>query len=42
MQKPAEILDREREWEELVRFWQRKGPDLLFVLGRWWVGKSYP
>ncbi len=41
MQKPAEILDREREWEELVRTWRRRGPELLFVLGRRRVGKSY-
>ncbi len=41
MRKPAEILDRESEWAELVRIWQRRGPDLLFVLGRRRVGKSY-
>lgn len=41
MNKPAEILDRESEWAELVRIWQRRGPDLLFVLGRRRVGKSY-
>jgi hypothetical protein len=41
MQKPAEILDREREWEELVRIWRRRSPELLFVLGRRRVGKSY-
>jgi len=41
MHKPAEILDREREWEELVRIWRRRSPELLFVLGRRRVGKSY-
>src|SRR4028119_2006037 len=41
MHRPAEILDRESEWAELVRIWQRRGPELLFVLGRRRVGKSY-
>lgn len=41
MEKPADVADREREWAELVRLWDRRRADLVFVLGRRRAGKSH-
>jgi uncharacterized protein len=41
MRKPEILKDRESEWSELVRLWTRPAPELLFVLGRRRVGKSF-
>jgi uncharacterized protein len=41
MEKPAAILDRDVEWRELADAWRSPGPELIFVLGRRRVGKSY-
>lgn len=41
MDKPADILDRDTEWAQLVRLWQRPRADLVFMIGRRRVGKSY-
>ena len=41
MEKPVEILDREREWGRLRRAFEGKRPELIFVLGRRRVGKSF-
>lgn len=39
--KPADVVDRDAEWQALVDVWQRPRPDLAFVVGRRRVGKSY-
>ena len=39
--KPADVVDRAREWEALSRLWTSPRPELAFVLGRRRVGKSY-
>ena len=39
--KPADVVDRAREWEALSRLWTSTRPELAFVLGRRRVGKSY-
>lgn len=41
MQKPTEIFDRDREWSGLTRAWERNRPELIFVVGRRRVGKSF-
>jgi AAA+ ATPase superfamily predicted ATPase len=41
MKKPADIRDRNPEWEELIRIWRRASPELVFILGRRRVGKSF-
>ncbi|MGD2124228.1 MAG: ATP-binding protein, partial [Gemmatimonadota bacterium] len=41
MNKPAAIIDRDAEWEELIRIWHRASPELVFLLGRRRVGKSF-
>jgi len=41
MKKPAAIVDRDAEWEDLIRIWGRASPDLVFILGRRRVGKSF-
>lgn len=41
MEKPTAIHDRDAEWTELARIWQRPTPELVFVLGRRRVGKSF-
>jgi uncharacterized protein len=40
-QKPAELLDRDAEWRMLEGIWTRSRPDLVFVVGRRRVGKSF-
>jgi AAA+ ATPase superfamily predicted ATPase len=39
--KPAEIVDRDREWQRLATLWASPRPELAFVLGRRRVGKSF-
>ena len=39
--RPSAIVDREAEWEALVRLWRSRRPELAFVVGRRRVGKSY-
>jgi uncharacterized protein len=39
--KPAELLDRDREWAALADMWSSERPELAFVLGRRRVGKSF-
>ncbi len=41
MKKPAAVRNREAEWEDLVRIWQTASPELVFILGRRRVGKSF-
>jgi len=41
MEKPAAIRDRDAEWEDLIRIWRRASPELVFILGRRRVGKSF-
>ncbi len=41
MEKPAAIRDRDAEWKELTRIWRRASPELVFILGRRRVGKSF-
>lgn len=41
MKKPAVIRDRDAQWEELTRIWRRASSELVFVLGRRRVGKSF-
>ena len=41
MEKPQALRDRDTEWDELVRIWRRPTPELVFVLGRRRVGKSF-
>ncbi len=39
--KPAAIIDRDREWAQLERMATSERPELVFVLGRRRVGKSF-
>ncbi|HET7551695.1 MAG TPA: ATP-binding protein [Gemmatimonadaceae bacterium] len=39
--KPAEIVDRDREWEALRTLWSSRKPELAFVVGRRRIGKSF-
>jgi AAA+ ATPase superfamily predicted ATPase len=39
--KPSRLIDRDREWSELIRLWNTPRPELVTVLGRRRVGKSY-
>ena len=39
--KPAEIVDRDREWEALRALWGSAKPELAFVVGRRRIGKSF-
>ena len=41
VERPSEILDREREWHALDAMWTSGQPELAFVLGRRRVGKSF-
>lgn len=41
MMKPADIHDRDLEWDALSRLLGSSRPELVFVLGRRRVGKSY-
>lgn len=39
--KPEDIIGRDTEWATLARSWERERPELVFVLGRRRVGKSF-
>ncbi|HEU0015086.1 MAG TPA: ATP-binding protein [Longimicrobium sp.] len=39
--KPPEVFDRVSEWRVLEQAWARPRPDLVFVVGRRRVGKSF-
>ena len=41
IQKPVTILNRDHEWQSLVRRWESQRPELVFVVGRRRVGKSH-
>lgn len=41
LEKPADVIDREAIWTELVEAWTRTEPALLMGLGRRRAGKSY-
>lgn len=41
MEKPGRIVDREPEWERLVRMWASDAPELFLVRGRRRAGKSF-
>jgi AAA+ ATPase superfamily predicted ATPase len=39
--KAADLIDRDSEWESLSGIWEKRGPSLVFVVGRRRVGKSF-
>lgn len=39
--RPADLFDRDAEWTALATLWGKRRPDLIFVVGRRRVGKSY-
>ncbi len=39
--KPADIIDRDAQWQELNEIWNRSSPDLIFGVGRRRAGKSW-
>lgn len=39
--KPSDVYDRDAEWRTLATLWGRRRPQLVFVLGRRRVGKSF-
>ena len=39
--KPPDLFDREAEWGRLDEVWNRRKPDLVFVVGRRRAGKSF-
>jgi uncharacterized protein len=39
--KPSELFDRDAEWSTLTSLWEKPRPDLVFVVGRRRVGKSF-
>lgn len=41
IEKPPDIVDRDREWETLRKIHARRRPELVFVVGRRRVGKSF-
>src|SRR5690625_5277105 len=41
LERPDDLLDRDREWTTLTEAIQSTGPDLVLVLGRRRAGKSY-
>ncbi len=41
LDKPADLLDRDREWARLAEAVESPGPDLVLVVGRRRAGKSY-
>ena len=41
MRSIAGMVDRDREWDELQRAMQSDGPELVFMVGRRRVGKSF-
>ncbi|HEV3052415.1 MAG TPA: ATP-binding protein [Longimicrobium sp.] len=41
VEKPADVFDRDAEWQTLGTLWAKPRPDLVFVVGRRRVGKSF-
>ena len=41
MKKPVEVLNRDREWEKLVRYWEDPRAHLILMHGRRRAGKSW-
>jgi len=41
VRKPNDLIDREAEWRTLATLWEKARPDLVFVVGRRRVGKSF-
>ena len=41
LRAPDELLDREDEWARLERSWEAERPELIFVMGRRRIGKSF-
>ena len=41
MEKPGDLIDRDREWAQLTRAAEEPGPELALVLGRRRAGKSF-
>lgn len=39
--KPTDLIDREHEWQTPSAMWETNRPELVFVLGRRRVGKSF-
>jgi AAA+ ATPase superfamily predicted ATPase len=39
--RPPDLFDRDAEWKALATLWGKRRPDLVFVVGRRRVGKSY-
>jgi hypothetical protein len=39
--RPASLIDRQDEWKELATLWDSPRPELVFMLGRRRVGKSF-
>ncbi|HEX8243309.1 MAG TPA: ATP-binding protein, partial [Longimicrobium sp.] len=39
--RPEDLFDRNVEWRTLESLWQKRRPDLVFVVGRRRAGKSY-
>jgi AAA+ ATPase superfamily predicted ATPase len=39
--KPTDLIDRDRKWESMQRLWRRERPELVFVVGRRRIGKSF-
>lgn len=39
--RPPDLFDRDAEWKALSTLWGKSRPDLVFVVGRRRVGKSY-
>jgi AAA+ ATPase superfamily predicted ATPase len=41
VRRPRTLIDREAEWHELAKTFRSKRPELIFILGRRRVGKSF-
>lgn len=39
--RPSDLVDRDAEWAALAAMWEKPRPDLVFVVGRRRVGKSF-
>lgn len=39
--KPGDLFDRDAEWRTLASLWEKRRPDLVFIVGRRRAGKSF-
>ena len=39
--KPSDLVNRDREWRDLTAMWESERPELMFLLGRRRIGKSF-